>query len=84
MQRLVNYGLLSDAGKIRDWSNGLADKSERELAEGVRRAKDHRGPLSLGEFRAMCTYIPPLSERIMPRLELKKSDPKTIEYWRRS
>lgn len=82
MEKLVNYGLLSDPGKIRDWSNGLADKSPKELAEGVRKAKDYRGPLSLGEFRNMCTYIAPLEERIAKSLEHKKSDPETIERFR--
>lgn len=61
---LINYGLLSDKNKIRDWCNGLADKTEKELAEGIRKVKDHKGPLSLPRFREMCTYIAPLSERI--------------------
>jgi hypothetical protein len=84
MEKLVNYGLLSDPGKIRDWSNGLADKSPKELAEGVRKAKDYRGPLSLGEFRNMCTYIAPLEERIAKdrRLAHQKSAPETIERFR--
>ena len=85
MEKLVNYGLLSDPGKIRDWSNGLADKSPKELAEGVRKAKDYRGPLSLGEFRNMCTYIAPLEERIAKDRQLahQKSDPETIEMYKR-
>jgi hypothetical protein len=62
----------------------LADKTPYELAEGVRAAKSHVGPLSLGQFRQMCTYVPPLSERITPsrRLEQKKSSPETVEYYR--
>ena len=82
MQKLVNYGLLSDPGKIRDWCNALTDKSEKELVEGVRKAKDHVGPLSLGEFRGMCVYVSPLSERIVPRLERKPSDRATVEKYR--
>ena len=54
MKKVVNYGLLSDPGKVSDWVNGLTDKTPQELAEGVRKAKDHRGPLSLPDFRAMC------------------------------
>jgi hypothetical protein len=84
MEKLVNYGLLSDPGKVRDWCNGLADKTPKELAEGVRAAKSHVGSLSLGQFRQMCTYVPPLSERITPsgRLEQKKSSQEKIEYWK--
>jgi hypothetical protein len=84
MKKLVNYGFLSDKEKIRDWANALADKTDRELAEGVRVVKSHVGPLSLGQFRQMCTYVPPLSERIDKerRLPHKKSDPETIRKFR--
>ena len=83
MSKLVNYGFLSDRGKIRDWSNALADKTEEELYEGLRKVRDHRGALSLGDFRNMCE-LPKLhtSHKPFAQLELKKSDPKTIEYWR--
>ena len=85
MSKLVDYGLLSDAGKVETWFQALSDKTEMELREGLRKARDHRGPLSLGDFRSYCVYVPPLSERIYrPDRQLKqlKSSPETIEYYK--
>ena len=84
MRETVNCGLLSDKEKIRHWCNRLGDKSDREIIEGIRKLQDCTGPLTLPKLRELCVYIPPLSERISlsRRLEQKKSDPKTIEYWK--
>jgi hypothetical protein len=84
MRKLVDYGLLADKNKVATWVNDLADKTPYELAEGVRAAKSHVGPLSLGQFRQMCTYVPPLAERLEKerRLPHKKSDPETIRKFR--
>lgn len=54
LNRLVSYGLLNDPGAMIDWKNGLADLTEVALITGTRKAKDHSGYLTMGEFRAMC------------------------------
>ena len=54
LEKLVNYGLLSDPSAIRDWANGLVDISEHDLVEGFRKAKDKTGYMQLGDFRALC------------------------------
>lgn len=87
MEEAIDCGLLSDKGKIRKWCNRLTDKTERELAEGIRKIKDlpPDQSLSLNRLRALCTYIAPLEERIAKDRQLahQKSDPETIEMYKR-
>jgi len=59
LEKLISYGLLNDPQAVLDWKEGLSDLKPAGLIGGWRKAKDHTGYLTLGQFREMCKVIPP-------------------------
>jgi len=57
LNKLVSYGLLNDPSAIDDWKEDLADLDIRQLSQGTYKAMDHKGYLTMGEFRAMCAKV---------------------------
>ena len=41
------------------WDRSLAEFTDQELVVGLRRAADHKGYLTIGDFRALCKTEPP-------------------------
>lgn len=63
---------MNDPGAAEDWIYALADLSEPEIINGVRKAIDHKGYLTLGEFREMCKIeAPHASHRLYKALPHK-------------
>ena len=55
LSKLINWGLVSDPNQLRTWANDLADLSEIEIINGLRRAKDWSGEyMTLPKFRNLC------------------------------
>jgi len=57
LNKLVSYGLLNDPEAMDDWKQDLADLDVQAIYQGTYKARDHRGYLTLGEFRAMCAKV---------------------------
>jgi len=54
-------GLISskmDAETIKVWADGLSDMSARQLANGMRKAKDFTDYMTLPAFRELCRFKP--------------------------
>lgn len=83
LNKLVSYGLLSDPGAASDWANALTDKTDQEIVEGIRKAKDYKGYLTMGEFRQMCKLprAHPSHQSFVP-IESKPASKERIEFWR--
>ena len=80
LEKLLSYGLLTDALAVRDWANGIADMDEDCLREGFKKAKDFTGYMTIGDFRGLCkrprshashSQFKSLGHQSMPKDELK-------------
>jgi len=80
---LTSYGLLNDPNAAKDWVMALNDLKDIELVTGIRKAKDHSGYLTLGQFRHMCK-LEKINAAHKPykALPVLKSDEETREYWK--
>lgn len=60
LRELTRMRLLGQptAEMVQSWTRGLTDKTEAELAMGVKKARDFTGFLSLPEFRKLCQITP--------------------------
>lgn len=80
LKKLASYGLLNDPGCAEDWVYALADLSEAEIINGTSKSIDHKGYLTLGEFRGMCKLdLPHASHRIFKALPHKAMEPEEMK-----